>query len=72
MKKELSDPLITQIWLVVQENEGIITEAFTQQSAAVARAKQLSKKCPSMRTEIAKYLIVLNSCKSFGATPGAS
>jgi len=58
-----------RIWLVVQENEGLITEAFGQQKAAVARAKQLSRSCPSMRTEIAKYLIVLNSTRQFGATP---
>ncbi len=67
MKRKPSDPLVTEIWLVVQENEGLITEAFTGQKNAISRAKQLSRKCPSMRVEVAKYLIALNSCKSFGS-----
>lgn len=66
MKRDTSGPLLTQIWIVVQENEGLITEAFVQHKAAVVRAKQLSRECPSMRTEIAKYLIAPNSSQSFG------
>jgi hypothetical protein len=68
MTKAMSKPLISQIWLVVQENEGLVIDAFTKQSAAVARPRQLARKCPSMRTEVAKFLIAVNSCKSFGAT----
>jgi hypothetical protein len=66
MKKGVQGPLLREVWVVAHENEGLITEAFKQQRAAIARAKQLSKKCPSMRTEVAKYLIAINSNRSFG------
>ena len=69
MKKTSGRPIVEQIWMVVQENEGLIMEVFSTQKAAVAAAKKLAKKCPSMRTEVAKYLIALNSCKSFGPSP---
>jgi hypothetical protein len=68
MNKSPSEPLLSQVWVVVQENEGLITEAFTKQKAAIARARQLSRNCPSMRTEVAKYLIALNSRKSINAS----
>jgi hypothetical protein len=67
MNKGAATTLLREVWVVAHENEGLITEAFKQQKAAVARAKQLSKNCPSMRTEVAKYLIAINSIKSFGA-----
>lgn len=69
MKRTSGRPIVEQIWIVVQENEGLIMEAFPTQKAAIAAAKKLAKKCPSMRTEVANYLIVLNSCKSFGTSP---
>jgi len=69
MKKSPGRPIVEQVWIVVQENEGLIMQAFPTQKAALASAKKLAKKCPSMRTEVAKYLIALNSCKSFGASP---
>ena len=68
MKRKPSDPLANEIWILVQESEGLIAEAFTQQKAAKARAKQLSRKFPTLRIEVAKYLIAMNSRKSFGST----
>ena len=66
MKKRKPGPLLNQVWLVIQENEGLVTETFTQQKAAIARAKQLARKCPSVRTEIASYLVAMNSWKLIG------
>ncbi|HVT28666.1 MAG TPA: hypothetical protein VHE81_11685 [Lacipirellulaceae bacterium] len=68
MKKRKSGPMLNQVWLVVQENEGLITETFTQQRAAVARAKQLARQCPSVRTEVASYLVAPNSWKLISPT----
>jgi hypothetical protein len=69
MKNSPGRPIVEQVWIVVQENEGLIMEAFPTRKAAVASAKKLAKKCPSMRTEVANYLIAVNSWKSFGSSP---
>jgi hypothetical protein len=65
MKRKQADLLVREIWIVGHESEGLIVEAFTRHKPAAARAKALARKHPSARTEIAKYLIALNSRKSF-------
>lgn len=71
MTRDITAPLRTDIWLVIQENEGLIMEAFTRKTDAVKRAQQLKQRCPSMRTEVAKYLIALNSCQPISPTKGS-
>jgi len=72
MNRTAGRPIVEQVWIAVQENEGLIMEAFPTQKAAVAAAKRLAKRCPSMRTEVAKYFVALNTCKSFVASPDDS
>ena len=61
MKTNPPRPLLREVWIVVQENEGLIIQAFNRRKEAVAVAKQLASRRPSVRTESAMYLIALNS-----------
>lgn len=67
MSKEHPTPLRKDFWLVIQENEGLVTESFTHQKQAIARAKQLARKHPYLRVEVARYFIAPNSWKLIGA-----
>ncbi|MFM8171990.1 MAG: hypothetical protein ACKN81_00445 [Pirellulaceae bacterium] len=67
MSRKADRPLVEQVWIVVHENEGLILEVHTNQRAAIAAARRFEKRNSGMRTEVAKFLIAINSLRSFGS-----
>lgn len=69
MRSKPTAPRLKEVWIVVQENEGLIIHAFDKHKAALSCAKSLADRCPCVRTEIAKYLIAPNSHKTLSEGP---